>query len=163
MILDLKQVFEIPGEILPIETSLDFSDCELSGTHPFTSPAVVSGRIENEAGVVFLKYSVRFSFTICCDRCLDEFSRDYLFEFEEILVREESPENDEFIPVPEEKLDLNAQVFSDVLLSLPSKFLCSEDCKGLCPKCGTNWNHAACHCSTKEIDPRLAVLGELLK
>ena len=48
------------------------------------------------------------------------------------------------------------------VLNLDSKMLCSPDCKGLCARCGKNLNEGPCGCK-KELDPRLAVLGQLLK
>ena len=57
--------------------------------------------------------------------------------------------------------NLDPLVTEDIFLSLPTKILCSEDCKGLCPKCGVNLNLGKCSCK-KEIDPRLAALKELL-
>ena len=59
-------------------------------------------------------------------------------------------------------LDLEDTVRTDVLLELPGKVLCSEDCKGLCCQCGKNLNEGSCTCEKKQIDPRLAVLSQLL-
>jgi uncharacterized protein len=42
------------------------------------------------------------------------------------------------------------------------KPLCRDDCKGLCPQCGTNLNRETCTCSPKWEDPRLAALRGLL-
>ena len=48
-----------------------------------------------------------------------------------------------------------------LVLSMDAKHVCSEDCKGLCPTCGADLNNGPCNCG-KEIDPRLAVLAQLL-
>jgi uncharacterized protein len=50
-----------------------------------------------------------------------------------------------------------------VLLELPYKSLCREDCRGLCPLCGKNLNEGLCGCNRKSVDPRLAILGQLLE
>jgi uncharacterized protein len=47
-------------------------------------------------------------------------------------------------------------------LALPMKPLCKDDCKGLCPLCGANWNRDTCTCKAEWVDPRLAVLKKLL-
>ena len=44
---------------------------------------------------------------------------------------------------------------------MDSRFLCQDDCKGLCPHCGVNLNHGSCNCKP-DTDPRLAVLEQLL-
>ena len=52
--------------------------------------------------------------------------------------------------VPEEEVDLTPDIREDILLAMPSRFKCSEDCKGLCPGCGANLNVEKCHCSGKK-------------
>ena len=59
------------------------------------------------------------------------------------------------------EIDLTEAVQEQILLSLPLRPLCREDCKGLCPGCGEDLNKGACGCSGKAVDPRLAVLGNL--
>ena len=59
-------------------------------------------------------------------------------------------------------MDLDELIRTDILLELPTKFLCKEDCKGLCPTCGKNLNEGACNCQTHQIDPRLEVLKQLI-
>jgi uncharacterized protein len=60
-------------------------------------------------------------------------------------------------------LDLTEVIRQDLLLALPMYPVCRSKCKGLCPHCGQNWNEGACECSLEEIDPRLAVLRQLLE
>lgn len=163
MSIDLKQLFENVGESMPLACSFDLSDYELFGTHPFFAPVAVNGKIENRAGIVTLNMTVGLSIRVNCDRCLDEFERDYEYSFEHVLVTELNTDNDEYIVLEQHQLDLEDLVLSDVLLYLPSKLLCSEDCKGLCSKCGQNLNRGSCNCQDKFVDPRFAVLGELLK
>ena len=165
MILELKTVFEQPGEELPFDYGMDLSGYELYGVYPFVTPVSVKGRAYNAAGVVALAYTASFRLRVPCDRCLEPFERDYSYSFEEILVLEESEEHDEYIAAPGARLDLDELCLSDLLLSLPYKQLCGlgEDCKGLCPRCGANLNHTSCGCGANETDPRLAALGQLLE
>lgn len=96
-----------------------------------------------------------------CSRCLEDF--EYLLEtdFEEEL----SNKNDEVDAVHFEgdTVDLIDIVINNILLSLPMKVICSEECKGLCPHCGSNLNIKQCECSHEEFDPRFSVLKDLLK
>ena len=55
---------------------------------------------------------------------------------------------------------LGRYIVSELVLSLPIIYVCSEDCKGLCPQCGTNLNEGRCAC-TGAADPRFQVLGQL--
>ena len=58
--------------------------------------------------------------------------------------------------------DLDDIVTTTFVLSMDSKFLCREDCKGLCCRCGKDLNDGPCGCQP-DVDPRLAVLKQLLK
>jgi uncharacterized protein len=60
-----------------------------------------------------------------------------------------------------DELDLGALVENETTLALPMKPLCREDCRGLCPVCGSNRNLGACACPARTPDPRLAVLKDL--
>ena len=75
----------------------------------------------------------------------------------------DNEDEDEMTVIPDMKLDLEEFCYDEILLSLPTKFLCDENCKGLCPTCGQDLNQGECSCNEKEIDPRLAALAELLK
>jgi uncharacterized protein len=57
---------------------------------------------------------------------------------------------------------LDETIREELLLSFPMRFLCQEDCPGLCPKCGKPRREGDCGCPTFEPDPRLAVLKKLL-
>lgn len=75
----------------------------------------------------------------------------------------EEEDNDDYILVDESfKLDLDELLRSDILLELPYKYLCREDCKGLCPSCGKNLNEGPCSCNLHQVDPRLEVLKKLI-
>jgi len=58
-----------------------------------------------------------------------------------------------------DEVDLAPLVGEQAILALPTRAVCREDCKGLCPTCGANRNTDPCSCTTKEPDPRLAVLA----
>lgn len=163
MILDLKQLFEVVGSHLELNEELDWKDEELFGCYPFISPVRVTGKIGNKAGIVLLDAEVSFAMQLTCDRCLDEFTREFSYEFSHILVTDTATDNDEYIILPDRLLNLDDLMHADILLNLPSKLLCREDCKGLCAICGQNKNHQNCECKEKLGDPRFNVLDQLLK
>ena len=80
------------------------------------------------------------------------------------MVSEEKLEEsvDEYIVLDNGRLVLDDAVREELLIDFPRKLLCSEDCEGLCPKCGKPKIEGDCGCVTKEIDPRLEVLKKLL-
>lgn len=151
MKINLKQLFNIVGESKDISYSI--GEDELSAIHGYTfaSPVNVDGRIFNRAGVVYLEYSVSFTLLVTCDRCLREFDREYHFDFEHIVVPSVSNDNDEYIVADGQSIELNEIAFTDLLLQLPSKNLCKDDCKGLCMVCGCDLNVSECNCLNFEL------------
>lgn len=131
---------------------------------PFTTPVRVRGDVVNRAGIVTMEAAATGVMHFVCDRCAAEAERTLSVPMEHILVSALQSEDDadRYILVPDGKLDLRQLTLEDIFLSLPSKLLCSEDCKGLCPRCGKNLNDGPCDCQP-EVDPRLAVLKQLLE
>lgn len=146
MKINLKQLFSIVGESKDIEYSI--SENELSNVRgcEFSTPVKVKGRIYNKAGIVYLNYSIDFDLMITCDRCLKELVRAYHFDFDHIVVPFISNDNDEYIVADGESIELNEIAVTDLLLQLPTKNLCKDDCKGLCMICGCDLNESECNC-----------------
>jgi len=160
--LELEQIFNNEGSQLPIEHSFDMSDYEFGSVHPISSPVKVTGEVKNSTGIVSVSAQAELEYSAGCDRCATLVTRNYKVPVSHILVTElNDKNNDDFTVVPSMRLDLDELVTEDVLLYLPSKFLCKDDCNGICSICGTNFNEDSCSCK-KPIDPRLEVLQQLL-
>lgn len=166
MLLQLTQVFDIEGNEANASFDLDLSDCDVNGFYPFDRPVAVRAKAVNRAGVVTLSYSITSAIQLRCDRCLTVFPYDLDITGKQVLVRkvyDESFLDEDYIEVPEDCLDVSELARDEILLHLPSKILCKEECKGICPKCGINLNEKTCNCGNKEVDPRLQILGQLLE
>ena len=147
MKINLKQVFNIVGESKDIAYSITEDELSDIRGFSFASPVAVKGRVYNRAGVVYLEYSVDVTMSVTCDRCLEVMEREYHFDFDHIVVPSISGDNDDYIVADGESIELNEIAVTDLLLPLPSKNLCSEDCKGLCMVCGCNLNEKQCNCT----------------
>ncbi|WP_295092790.1 DUF177 domain-containing protein [Ruminococcus sp.] len=145
MKINLKQIFSIVGEKKEFSYEIPAEEFSEIKGYTFDSPVNISGRLHNRAGVVYLDYSVVFRLLLICDRCLKEFTRDYDLFFDHIVVPYVSNEdNDDYIVADGESIDLNEIALTDMLLSLPTKILCKDDCKGLCMVCGCDLNEKQC-------------------
>jgi uncharacterized protein len=96
-----------------------------------------------------------------CTRCLDDVLVDEPLEVEE-LYQYPAPVDSEYGIGEDAMLDLAPLVRAEAIIAASHGVLCREDCKGLCPECGANWNRTACNCADRAIDPRLAKLKQLL-
>ena len=155
MILQLRQLFDIEGQALDIDESISVSELgENVPYHTFAAPVSVKGAIKNRAGIVTLKFTVTALLEHECDRCLEAFERAYSFDFSHTLARTlsngDDDEFDDYVVCPDNTLDLSELALSDLMLSLPSKILCKEDCLGLCMKCGKNLNDGECCCDNED-------------
>lgn len=161
-ILELEKIFNNEGSELPIEHRLDMSEYKVAGVQPITEPVKVTGAVKNKTGIVMIEAKAEFAYRAGCDRCAKSVERSFTVPVEHTLVTELNDDsNDEFTVVKSMRLDLDELVYEDIMLFLPAKFLCKDDCKGLCPMCGQNLNESTCSCK-KPIDPRLEVLKQLL-
>ena len=164
MVIDLRQAFLSDRWERELAYDMDLSEVELGGVKPFCAPVKVRARLQSFAGSVLVEAELDFSVTMPCDRCCDLVTREFSPRFSHTVVRElVSGEDEDLIVAPEERLDLDGLLTEDILLDMPSKFLCKPDCKGLCPVCGKNRNREECSCQRQEGDPRLAALRQLLE
>jgi len=105
---------------------------------------------------------------LICDRCAKEFKSViksnfklvYLFRthFDESEIEREDVV---YLHPDVDKIDLDKDIRDYALLAVPMKRLCSDDCKGLCPKCGKNLNDSLCDCTEEIIDPRWELIQKL--
>ena len=163
MLISLERLFAGDQTRLELDSEFDFSREKVNGVCPFQEPVKVKGTIENRAGIVSLEAEAKLVYHAFCDRCAKEAEREYTVSMEHILVPSLSDEADadEYLVLEDQQLDLEQLALEDIYLFLPSKFLCVDDCKGICPQCGTNLNEDSCRCK-KEVDPRLEALLSML-
>ncbi len=143
---DLRRIFNISGAKQEFEYEIPMSELERLKGYDFAGPVMVSGLFYNRADVVHMDYSVRFTLNIVCDRCLKELQGEYTYDFEHIVVSSVNKDNDDFIIADNYRVDVNEIALSDLLLELPTKLLCMDECKGLCSKCGCDLNESECDC-----------------
>jgi len=116
---------------------------------------------------------VKTTLELLCGRCLEPFTLPVDAEFDlryqphaqNTGEGEREVEEDDLTTAfyVNDELDLGQLMAEQFYLVLPMKPLCRPDCKGLCPTCGTNWNHDTCTCDNSWQDPRLEALKALKK
>ena len=118
--------------------------------------------------------TVETSMRFRCSRCTKEFSRTLEASFDlsylpqpkwtnengEIELRYEDMEVAYYDGVA---LDVDLMVLEQIELAIPMKFVCREDCRGLCCQCGADLNDGACLCKNETVDSRLSILLDFQK
>ena len=162
MRLDLRDIIHIPDAKKTFQYQLDLSQEDFYGTRPIVHPIQVEGSVTNHAGALVLEGTARSVLELACDRCGKEFSREKVVVLDSLAAQElEDEENDDILLLDGTELDLDEAATTAFVLAMDTKNLCSDDCKGLCAKCGADLNLGPCRCRP-EVDPRLAALAQLL-
>ncbi|HWI60313.1 MAG TPA: DUF177 domain-containing protein [Symbiobacteriaceae bacterium] len=158
--------------------AVEMGGMEFQFDRPFTGEA----EVWNAGDRLLVQATVSGEAAVQCSRCLAPATMPLTVSFDEEFI-EGAPqaavvdEDDDEIDTEDadgsrnvtyfsgDEIDLSEPLRENVLLELPMKPLCSVDCAGLCPSCGTNLNEGACQCGeeTHTVDPRLAALKDLLR
>ena len=163
MVIDVRPILHTPGKRLDFQFQMDLSDLEFDGGRPVSRPVAVEGEVRNTADLLELALTARTTLDAVCDRCGKAFALDKEIEFHCMLAEElQNEESDEIVLLEDGTVDAGDLARTAFILGMDSKTLCSEDCKGLCPRCGADLNLGPCSCK-KETDPRLAALASLLE
>ncbi len=157
MVLDLNPVLR--GERRKIDFDFSFVPDGMPDDLNNVTASVV-GTVEDHSGYMSLKADVTVKADAVCGRCGDVFNYRHTFHLESGVSKDSVGEEkeDEYLIAPDGMLDLGEAANSFLILSLPYRFLCSSECKGLCQICGKNLNEGDCGCKEKKGDPRWDVL-----
>jgi uncharacterized protein len=166
-------------DILAVATELDYADQvdELNATlragqnrdYEFPGAIDVHVAFYRSEMDLFFHGSFRGVASATCARCLDRFPLEVANDFSLVLTPE-TPLSGEIELAASDlgqsfykgtEVDLSRLVYEQVILALPTRPLCDEECRGLCPQCGVDRNRGRCSCTVEAGDPRLAVLRTL--
>lgn len=148
MKLNIRQVFNIVGERKTLDLKIPLQELESIHGFTFSTPVSIKGEIYNRADVVNLEFTITCKLSLLCDRCLTPFEREYSYNFKHTVVRSATKnQDDEYIIADGDFIDVTDIAICDLLLQLPMKILCKDDCKGLCQHCGANLNDGDCGCN----------------
>jgi uncharacterized protein len=131
-----------------------------------TEPLEVALEAQQAGPDVVVRGTISGEVEANCRRCLGDLQVPVREEVSLLFRRGVDPfdaENEEVYSLPEKEreLDLGPAIREQLLLAVPQFVNCSEECKGLCPHCGTNLNDATCSCETTDSDNRWAALRRL--
>jgi uncharacterized protein len=171
MKIDLKRTDSAPATF---DLEIKAEDIELEADLARVDGTVnASGIVSNGDELTIVEADVLAPLVIDCSRCLakisfkNELSFRTAFAYSDDLTDEQEVELDledlELSIAEEDEVDLVDIIREQLMLSLPARPLCSEDCKGLCEVCGGDLNKVDCNCKQEETDPRWAALKDLNK
>lgn len=142
-----------------------------SGECKFSSPISIALSIGREYDHIRLHGVISTSVKLTCSRCLVEYPADIASRFTIFYTRSVESQPEDEVELGEEDLisvsysgdeiDFTDEIAEQVLLEIPYKPLCSEECKGLCFSCGTDLNNAVCSCGNNTVSMTFSPLQGL--
>lgn len=161
MLIDLHPLLSQKGKVKTLETELEMDVfTSKMGTYQIIDKRPLKLVFTHTGdGNILIEAVIDITLNIPCDRCLEDVRTKLNIETSREVNLSDSKEDDpldeiDFIIGTE--FDVIKFAHGEILVNLPMKVLCSESCKGICNRCGTNLNHESCGCDTTELDPRMA-------
>ncbi len=148
MKINLKDAFTLDRYEKTVEFRLDI-DCdeELNSLATFEKQPEVSFSIRGKYGLVICDTVIDVSFQTFCCRCLEPVTGTLHIENQRRMITDPLKEDEDTILIdPQFVFYPDEEAKNQIILEFPDRFLCSEDCKGLCPVCGCNRNLSKCEC-----------------
>ena len=149
-----------PDELNPVDERVNLSQT-----------AEVSGSVRETGDGVFVNGHIETLAQLECDRCLKpielpvsaDFALEYITgaDYESSSAAALSDEEMSVSVFEGESIDVDEIVREQILLAVPARTLCREECKGICPECGIDLNTGECSCAVDEVDPRWAALKSI--
>ena len=157
MLINLSELFPVEGKsktyTVPLEmTHFKGSDCSYKIVEKEPVTLVVTNQGER---VLTVTGKAVLSLEMPCARCLDPVIVPFELEIDQEL--------DEKFSINGYNLDVDQLVGNELTLNLPMRVLCSDNCKGICNRCGTNLNRGTCDCDNRSLDPRMSVIQDIFK
>ena len=166
MLIDLTDIIRNENGKLTVSEGFDMPEIRFMGEEfNFSEPFKAEGVIVNNSKALELDMTVSGKASVHCARCGKPLTVDICFPVRETLVREgeENPEDEDIILYSGKEIELDDVIVSNFLMNVPVKYLCREDCKGLCSVCGADLNEGDCGCHKDDMDPRWEKLAEIMK
>lgn len=166
MLINLTEYFEVQGKqaeiFIPYESSIFKTDYE---ELPILNKEDLKLSITNIGdGKLDLSGEMNVTLQSACSRCLKPVTIDVPISFEYTVVKPDGfheIDEDEQYFMSGYEMDAESLINNELIMCLPMKVLCKEDCKGLCPVCGKNLNEGECGCDTFVPDPRMAAISDI--
>ena len=138
-----------------------------TGTFPIVSKEPVHVVAEHVKGrELLIHVDTELCILIPCDRCLEDVKQEFDLNFTKHVDLNVSDADlgeglDESNFISGYHLDVDKMLYNEILIDWPLRVLCKEDCLGICPKCGKDWNEGSCDCDQSSPDPRMAVISDI--
>lgn len=162
-IIKLEELRKSAGQSKAYSLVLDGAQIEAEfPSVTLSHPIILEVNLKFENDLYFLSGQLSSTMTLECSRCLKLILYQLNYKIDERFSTK-TDEDDDIIILDKDEINLLEIIREVIEFSIPQKALCKDNCLGLCPNCGCNLNISKCQCKQNNIDPRLAILKDLIK
>lgn len=144
--LNVTKALQNPGQEYPFVVDAQIEEMEVLGDPVRFIDVKAEGIVFGAGTTVSATADVTATVVSRCARCLEEVRFPIAAEMKAKFSRQPDPDDPDQYLFEASTVDLTEALKDALVLELPLRFLCAEDCKGLCPKCGINLNTGSCTC-----------------
>ncbi len=162
MKVDISDITRVNGASLALSFLEDkIVGMQLMDGYKISKPISFNGNLTNMNGILELDGRLETGYKVRCFRCLGEIERQLAIEVFESIVNGKS-EIDELdaYTYTGNFLELDKIIEDNIILNFPMRQVCTQDCKGLCQKCGANLNEGPCSCNEDSVNLQMESLKD---
>ncbi len=167
MKINLTELMEEQKKVLELHLVYEMESIRYLGDDiKFISPISFNGKVYHLNQDIYIEGTIEGIAELTCYRCLKKFHKNIIGTIHEKLIKKESlpvADGEDDLVIKNNTIDIATVIENTLILSLPMKIICNDQCKGLCPVCGINRNDHTCHCKQDETHPEFAKLKALLQ
>ena len=151
MKINISEILSNPSVIKNFKVEPDFEKLKLRrGSYPVSYKEPFLLTVSKAEDKLHVTGETTIRLIIPCDRCLEDVENTFHITIDLSFI-------DGYM------LDVDKLIIDEIVVALPTKVLCKEDCKGLCSVCGTNLNYHSCDCHKESLDPRMAAIQDIFR
>ncbi len=167
MFVDVSEIRNSPGHRFHYDLTEEIKPVVVGNDEiRFAKPLVVNLDILNTGKTLVFNGRIKGDTELVCSRCLETypfhldagFTEEFCHASDLAELAESGQDTEEIHVYDGNRIKLEDIIIENIVLGIPMKSVCGENCRGLCAVCGANLNKEECDCKTEDIDPRLAVL-----
>lgn len=146
MMLDIRNALKNPGQSYPLRAEISLPPMDVLSDEIAFEGVVLKGEFVGAGESVKIIGVCRATVAAHCALCLDELRESIEADVAEVFAKNPDASDPDQYPLSGYEIELDDIAKDALLLALPLRFLCKDDCLGLCPVCGQNLNHELCTC-----------------
>ncbi len=159
MKIDVSSIVKINGASLDVRFDEAIAELNnLESGFDFKDAVKFEGVLTNASGVLKLNGSLKASYSTKCSRCVKDIEDNFELKIREDIIEGSETADVDAYTYNDNYILLDSILKDNIILNLPVKKVCDDNCKGLCPRCGTNLNEKTCDCKDDYINPQMEAL-----